>query len=470
MLTRLFYIESQSQKKQWFVFHLFLGVLSTLSNLFLIVWFYYVFVRGIFIVNKEQVNIKKLRHLFHLLVYLTPFEMLARMVNCTPLIPYELGKYLTFFLLLWAISLSSNSYKIGYVVIMLCIPGILMGWPLAPDYSYIIFNIMGVINFGLALAFFGSFNIRKTNVSLVNGVRLMIYPLFTALVFAFLRTPDYDEMSFELGANFDASGGFGSNQVSTAFGLGMFLTFYLWYNKYVIFGFNRFLDLGISMLFFFQGLLTFSRGGIIGGALAIIFLILLGSDYIKSAQTRTAVDIKSMIIALPVITLVLFFANSLSKGNLFLRYQGETHGTLVGVKVKTLNTITTGRYDIFLGDMRIFIDNPIFGVGVNASRYVRDYHNGVVAHVELSRLIAEHGLLGVIIFGVIIFTVIKSYRNILNSRLLFLFAVIGFFTTFHAATRTFISPLLMGLAVINVKPLRKRTPLILNSNKSEEVL
>lgn len=449
MFKKLFYTEAIGQKKWWFAFHVALGFASIVSNLFLIAWFYIVLTGGISVIVKENQNTSKLSKLFHFLVYLAPFEMLSRMVSCSPFIPFELGKYLTFFLLIWALVISNDSYKLGYWVILLCIPGIIIGWPLAPDYRYIVFNIMGLLNFGLAIAVFGRINVFILRIRLMNIVRLMIYPLLTALIFALLKTPDYDEMSFELGANFDASGGFGSNQVSTAFGLGMFLTFYLWYNNYTIFGFNRFLDLCISMLFLFQGLMTFSRGGIIGGILVILVLIFKGSDNLKRLKTKNHTIMRTVFLAAPVIILVLLFANNLTKGNLLLRYQGETQGTLLGVKEKTLNTITTGRFDIFLGDLRIFLDNPLFGVGVNASRYFRDYHNGVVAHVELSRLLAEHGILGVGLFGIVIFVLIKAYRNRGKSSLLFLFALIGVYTTFHAATRTFISPLFMGMAVLS---------------------
>ena len=56
---------------------------------------------------------------------------------------------------------------------------------------------------------------------------------------------------------------------------------------------------------------------------------------------------------------------SITEGNLGLRYSGETNSTLSGERAKTINTITTGRYDIFIEDLalqpngRLRLDCPV---------------------------------------------------------------------------------------------------------------
>ena len=141
-------------------------------------------------------------------------------------------------------------------------------------------------------------------------------------------------------------------------------------------------------------------------------------------------------------------ANNLTDGSLLLRYQGETQGTLLGVKEKSINSISTGRLNIFLGDLEIFSKYPIFGVGVNESRNYRNYQQGVVAHVELSRLLSEHGILGVLIFSVFLRSLFAGFSKSSINPIYLLFAVIGLYTTFHAATRTFLSPLFMAMAFL----------------------
>ena len=142
------------------------------------------------------------------------------------------------------------------------------------------------------------------------------------------------------------------------------------------------------------------------------------------------------------------------------RYKGETEGTLAGNKDQTINNITSNRYDIFLGDYYLWQENPIFGVGIGASQHLRTKVEEVIAHVELSRLMAEHGVLGILYFILLIVIgakiVTKHKRNkFLNAYFLSSLFFIALFTTFHAATRTFISPLLIGLSCITIIDARK---------------
>ena len=89
-----------------------------------------------------------------------------------------------------------------------------------------------------------------------------------------IETPNYSELSFSLNADFEASGGFGSNQVATILGLGMFFSFYAWMNKLLFSGLHV-LDGFFIGLFAYQGFLTFSRGGMIIGLIAILFYYLI---------------------------------------------------------------------------------------------------------------------------------------------------------------------------------------------------
>jgi hypothetical protein len=442
----------------WFLLHLGIGSLGLLSKVFVIIWFYLILYQAIsFIIRAKSLDDKHIR-IINLLLYIAPFEIITRMVKCSPFIPYELGKYITFLLLLWGLSFSKNSNKTGYILIALLIPGILLGWPNAHDYRIIIFNIMGLINLGLGIAYFGGLYLKRTQFDINNAIRLLSYSLCVALVYTFLTTPDYEEIHFNLGANVETSGGFGSNQVSTAFGLGMFLCFYLWQQGTSFSGFGRIVDLALSGLFLFQGLLTFSRGGIIGGVLAILLFILWTNRYSFKVSSKKLKDLnlgKMVIFSIPFLVLLTVYANTITKGNLFLRYQGETYGTLIGAKENDFNNLTTGRLNIFIEDLNIFKEFPILGCGVSVSSQLRMESIGVAAHVELSRLLAEHGILGILAFLMILLNLISMYFNRNKGKLLLLIlSIIGVYTTFHAATRTFLSPLLISIAYLHVRSLK----------------
>ncbi len=137
-----------------------------------------------------------------------------------------------------------------------------------------------------------------------------------------------------------------------------------------------------------------------------------------------------------------------------MRYQGESTGTLAGLKEKNFNTFTSNRFNIFLGDVELLEEYGVLGVGAGASRYLRTVNKGVISHVEMSRLIAEHGILG-IIYNLIILGILLNFLRLPNTYfykgLLFAFFFVGWYTSFHSATRTYITPLLMGLSVIVIQ-------------------
>jgi hypothetical protein len=456
MLKSLF---SHSSPKFWFGFHVILGMVSTISSIPLILYFYFVL---IFIFStfskKESLN----SSLSYFIVYLNSFELLTRVAKASPFIPYELGKYLLLILLFIGIIQGNNRGRIGVIMFICLLPALFFDRSGQVIEKDIRFNLLGPLNIGLSIIYFTKQKFSREG--FFQLLIFLIYPLISALVFTFIKTPEFSQVEFSLGANFATTGGFGSNQASTAFGLGFLLSFYLWLNRIPISG-NRIVDAGIFFLFLFQGLLSFSRGGMIGGFIGVLvvfyYLNKINFNSIEFIQFR---KIRKYILPLLFFMAVsIYVANVVSGGYLLLRYRGETAGTLSGSKDKSLSSISTNRSDIFFSDLDLFYDNVFLGVGAGASTYLRKEFNGVLPHVETSRLLAEHGVMGVVflICVLILFIQTMNSRNEnLYKGLLLAFLVVGWYTTFHAATRTFIPPLLIGLSTIKVVR-RKPTPHII---------
>jgi len=103
----------------------------------------------------------------------------------------------------------------------------------------------------------------------------------------------------------------------------------------------------------------------------------------------------------------------------------------------------------------LWLNNVITGVGCGSGRYIRDLDRvGVAAHVELSRLLAEHGLLG-LIFALLFFILLplKSWQTNEDSGsriILISLMAIAILTTFHAAMRTFVTPLFIILGSLKI--------------------
>ena len=440
-------LEKYKKPWVWVLIHIFLGYVSTFSNIFLISYFYFFLLSSL--ISTIQQNLSSKIPL--LLAYLVPFEIICRMANTSPFIPYELSKYLQFILLMIGIFNGNVKGKFGFLMLLLLLPALTYDMSNEVSLNGYVFNFLGPINLCLGIIYFFKLSMTKEEFSKI--IKAIILPLTSALVFAYIQTPDYDKLEFQLGANFETTGGFGSNQISTVFGLGAFLSFVLWYYRISISN-NRLFDTLLLLLFILQGLLSFSRGGMLGGFIGI--LIFLFYDYHKNKKIGVVSNFRFgyLISALFVVFAVMWYANELTDGKLLLRYQGETEGTLKGTKVKTLNTITTNRSDMFEGDWNLFIENPL-GVGVGASKYLRKTENGVVSHVEMSRLVSEHGYLGMLFFMILTLLPLRHFRDNFGKNpyrpILISIFFIAWFTTFHAATRNFVTPLLIGLSLVNIK-------------------
>ena len=439
---------------QWIIFHVILGVLSAITPFGLIIWFYVVFISSFFLVIKS----KTIYPFCLFIAYLTSFELLARMSQTSPFIPYELGKYLLFFMLCIGIYKFKSRSILGLLMFMLLIPSAFFDKSGMVDRSSIIFNLMGPINVAMAIWFF--YGKRLTKIQLIRLLRLSILPLVSVLASTIFKTPSYNELEFTLGANFATSGGGGSNQVSTVLGLGMFISFIFLINKWNLTGY-RITDFLLFFLFAFQGLLTFSRGGIIGGVLGIIvvFYFVIKTSKRNKSLFRLPNLGKAFLLSLFLILITFQVADSLTGGLLGLRYLGETAGTIAGTKEKSLNSITTGRVDIFLEDVQLWEDSPIFGVGVGASSYMRNFSSFYLSHVEMSRLLSEHGILGLIYFGILLYVlvlILLKKQTPMEKGIMVAFFIIALYTTFHAAMRTYLTPLFIGLSLIYIKPSKPR--------------
>ena len=452
----------------WVGFHVLLGILAALTPYPLIGYFYFALGSAVWLLFKRSrkarqplIASNKNNLLAPLLAYFTSFELLARMAKTSPFLPWELGKYLLFFLLIIGIISGRKSSKTGALLVVLLIPALLYDLSGLVTFQDLRFNLMGPISLGLAVWFFSGK--RFTPQGLGRLLTVMLLPLISALAYTLFRSPDLDSYEFNLLGNAALSGGFGPNQVSTAFGLGTFLSFYMWLNRMTLTG-KRWLDLGIVLAFTFQGLFSFSRGGMLGGILGILVVLyftFFGSD--KSIISHLMVKRIKRYLPWAVVALLIaiFSANMITDGKLLLRYQGETPGTLSGQRERTLNTMTTDRIAVMQGDIALFADHLAFGVGVGASKYLRPYRPGLVAHTETTRLLADHGILGVAYILCIIYLIIHVYKSP-NERqfkaLLLGFILIGWYTTFHAATRTYITPLLIGLSLIYIRHARPSLP------------
>jgi hypothetical protein len=433
-----------------------LGFICTFTPYALILWFYVVLFSSL---GKAIINLKKNQpfYFISLLTYLISFEMLGRMTKAYPFIPIELSKYFVIIFSILGIILTRKMNSYWFLFVIIAALFLIIDKSGQRVYYDIINNFFGFLAVCLSMSFM--FKQRFSNFPIESVLKLLLLAILPALFFSFIKTPDFEDIEFTLSANFDTSGGAATNQVSTVFGLGLFLCFFFWYRN-IRFSGNKNLDIFLGISFLAQGLLTFSRGGIMVAILAILFFIILDSKKFNFKIIFAGIVVSILVI------LIFNWIDNVTGGKLLLRYQGETEGTYNYGAEKDLKKITSGRSLIFDEDLKLWFANPILGVGVGSSKYLRDeIDSHVSAHIELSRLLAEQGFIGFFYFISLMnigFKLWKISRLEREKSIYFILFFVAILTTFHAAMRTFVTPLLLGLSVIALQSSKNKNANIIH--------
>jgi hypothetical protein len=302
------------------------------------------------------------------------------------------------------------------------------------------FNLSGPFLLGIAAMYF--YNRKVSLIQLLSILFYMGLPIITMVSYLFFKTPSPQDIVFGSEANFEASGGFGPNQVSTILGIGFFiLAIHVLLKKK--FSGNVFLDYFLLIYVFYRILLTFSRGGlytiIIAMAAFLFFLILFQKN--KMYQL-----IRYFALVLALLISVSIYTSEITGGMLENRFlnknkQGQVSGDL-----------TTGRAWLFAQELESFYENPFFGIGVGSSKYHRLETTGKEAatHSEMSRLLSEHGAIGLLILILLLLIPIyqMKHQSYLARAFLSSFMIIWFLTINHSAMRVALPAFFYGLSVI----------------------
>ncbi len=423
-----------------FVIHVLLGImLATIPGVARI-WQIAVLIIGCFDVYQHR-NRSNRAGIYA--AYFAGMEVMVRMTGQS--VFWEFGKYGVVLLLVLGIWVSKRKFIGTYLIyFLLFIPSILIAgyvdWAQARDM--ISFNLSGPLCLAVSALYFHKQHV--TGKELVAIVRSIVFPVLVMLVYLFVRTPEFTEIEFNTQSNVLASGGYGPNQVSLILGMAIFFI-----AAFQIFGVNltgyRWLDYLIMLLLAFRALITFSRGGVAGAALALAVLIIITIFSTRSQKRIVSIAGSVFLVAIGS-WLVWDYTNSLTNDTLAYRY--------VGINPRTGNTeeYTTGRLFIIQRDLRLFLSNPLLGVGPGKSTLETSLLDGrrIASHTEWTRMLAEHGIFGLIALGILFIGPIgHAFKQFPTSRgLLLAIYVLAMFSMFHAAMRLSIISFLYALALI----------------------
>jgi O-antigen ligase len=361
---------------------------------------------------------------------------------------YEIGKYGLILFSLLGIFLGPIKGKISIsllIYILFLSIGIIFT-QVPPGESIrkaIAFNLSGPISLAVFALYCNLRNITVKQLKLL--LFFLLSPIFSMIIFLYLKTPSLEDLVFTTSSNFATSGGFGPNQVSTMIGIGtfiiaIFIILRVQLSKYL------FLDIIFLAYFTYRGLLTFSRGGMLtaGVALAafIVCIVLHKRLTFKKLFLYTSVSFALFMG-------VWLYTTNITGGLIFNRYAGKN---AKGIQKKDASA---GRGAIFERQLESFYESPFFGIGVGNGKYKRIESNIKVtaaAHNEISRLLEEQGLLG---FIALLILLIKPLVNIYFGTMyqrsfLISFYVFWFLTINHSAMRLAFPGFIYGLSLIKI--------------------
>lgn len=383
-----------------------------------------------------------------ILLYIVPLEVLFRMKSAGSL--YDLGKYSVLYFCVLGFSFNRINLKAWpYILIfLLFIPGIVIT---VNTFFFeidvrkkIMFNLLGP--FLLVTSSLYTYNKAITLSRLNELLYVMTGPFVSILTAVILFTPSNREELFEnTSSNFATSGGFGPNQISVILGLGAFLFFsqFIFTQKNKLYSY---ICLFLVFLFAYRGLITFSRGGMMTAlAMVLFFCFILYRLLQRAAQSK----FKIVFFVLLFLSSCAWLYTSYQTGGMIdKRYNNQDAAGRI--KASRLS----GREDIMATDLKYFTENPVFGVGPGISGILREDDGifGAQAHSEPTRLLAEHGSLGLIILILMVFVpLLKYYRYRLFHHIYFFpFLVFWLLTINHAATRIVAPGVLYALTLLNV--------------------
>ena len=329
---------------------------------------------------------------------------------------------------------------------LLLLPGIIYGFftlNFETDIrKAITFNIIGPITLTVSAIY--CYQRIVTFQQIKNIIDMLAYPLMATLVYMYLYTPDIKAVVTNTQSNFETSGGFGPNQVSTILGLGIFLFFIK-----VILNSKTIGIRNINIFFFlfitFRGIVTFSRGGVITGFVMIIIVVILLLVFTRSQGKSKVVSL--VVFGLIALSGVWAYSSIQTSGLIDKRYANKD------AKGRVKESKLTGREKLIESEFNMFLDNPIFGIGVGKNKEYREETTGIEAasHNEITRMLAEHGMFG--LFGLIILLVTPMVLYLNNKQNIFVFSFVVFWllTINHAAMRLAAPAFVYALSLLKVQ-------------------
>ncbi|WP_299123513.1 O-antigen ligase family protein [uncultured Winogradskyella sp.] len=426
------------------VLHLFIGFIVYLNEDLAKVYFLVAFSFFLYRIVISPTHLKTFEVL-KACAYFVGAEVLLRMTKGA--FSYEAGKYLVIgFMTLGMFykGISGNAYPY-FLYILLLVPSIFVAsTTLSFDANFrtnIAFVLSGPVCLGISALFCYEKRISKKQMTTL--LLFILLPIIAHTVYIYFYNPSVKEVLSGTGSNRASSGGWGANQVATILGLGMFVMAVRLFAKSSSVGL-KVLNLIIFSAITYRAVVTFSRGGVITAIATIMVFVFF--YYTKISSRKKSGLLVWFFIFSMVFAGTWVISSSLTEGYIDLRYANKDH---LG---REKQDITTGRGELFEKEIDGFISNPFLGIGSSRAKdqRIEIEGQGVTSHSEVSRVLAEHGIFGVIILLILIFKPLDIRSKNRKNYYFFAFLCFWFATINHSSMRLAAPAFIYALALLNV--------------------
>ncbi len=376
--------------------------------------------------------------------YIAGAEVFFRMTG--GMVFYETGKYSVIIFLLIGMFFKGTSSKTVpfWTYLLMLFPGLIIGALSmsydAPIRNQIAFNLSGPVALGVSALYCYYKKIRKEDFQKV--ILMLLLPLISQMFYLYLYTPTLQEGIISMSGNYAATAGYGPNQISTVLGLGAFLLvtrLFTIKNKLI-----NIIDLVLLGMMGYRAVITFSRGGVFTALICIAAFIVI--FYYKQRSGERGQSQLKLILLLSSIFLIWTYSSIKTFGLIENRYANQN------ARGELKEDITTGRVELVETELLAFYNHPIIGIGVGKGKEYREetLGFGIASHNELSRLLSEHGLLGLFALLILIFVPIVFWTKFKNNYYFLAFMAFWFLTINHSAMRIALPALVYGLALLYI--------------------
>ncbi len=318
--------------------------------------------------------------------YIAGSEILWRMTNAY--VFYEFGKYAVVLILGLAILRRYRNRTLPVIPVfyfLYLVPAIIpwFGQSFGIARRRISFTLSGPLSLAVSSIYFASRELdaderKELAISVIGPV------LATATLVIWELISAGSSLQFGRSSLSRTFVGWGTNQISNLLALGVVFC-WLWVIERKTPSWIRVLALTLMSGLLTLAIITFSRGGVFTAVLALAATL---PFLISGQRNRWFVLLVVLCLLGAFVYLVIPWIVDFTEGMVVERYS---------------DTDTTDRLELALSELQLWLDHPT-GVGVGRARYYVDEYaldHDLMAHVEYTRLMAEHGILGLLSFALL---------------------------------------------------------------------